>query len=487
MTDAAFSCDHRARSTGHADTLILIPSMSYSEGVLAAVPYARYFGERSLSDLGALRDPGVRVVLVNADRIDPWIIDQMLRELSGGAARHRDMRRRLRCLVPNASGHMSLADAVLADPQTMADLRDAVGGAKSALLVNFAASDATDELANRLGIPAEEGPADFADHWGTKSGSKTLFQESGVLCARGELDVVRDEAGVRRLARQLAAADPPAERVIVKLDAAEWASGIGNAVIHCATLERTGEIQRSVQRLLQPWEAYSRALAAGGAIVEEFIAGASSWPSAQGYVGRDGRCELLGVHEQILIDGEYLGCIFPVDQDIALEVSDVMMRLGATLERRGFRGSFGVDFIVVGERIYAMEVNLRKVGPSHVIKVVAAYVGSDATPTSRSIVGMPIAYVNRRLHDPELFTTLTPRSAFAALDRHRLTYDGRTETGTLLHIASALGPAGFVETTSIAKTPKHARDLDRRAEAALIAAARGARGGCRQGQARMNL
>lgn len=477
MNDTAITCNHRARSVSLADTLILLPSMSYSDGVLAAVPYARYFGERSLADLATLRDPGMRVVLVNADEIDPWIIDQELVNLSAGdASLHRDMRRRLRCLVPRASGHTSLADAVLADPHAFAQLRDAVRGRRSALLVNFAASGATDELAKRLGIPAEEGPAAFADRWGTKSGGKTLLCESGVLCARGELDVVHSEAAVARLARRLMAAEPPADRVIVKLDASAWASGIGNAVVRCATLQRTGDLQRSVERLLQPWDEYSRSLADSGAIVEEYVSGATSWPSAQGYIGPNACSELLAVHDQILVDGEYLGCTFPVNQDVASDVSEATARLGATLARRGFRGSFGVDFIVADAGLYAMEVNLRKVGPSHVIKAVHAHVARDEAAMTRSIVGMPIAYVHRRLHHPELFATLTPRSAFAALDRQRLTYDRRTHTGTLLHIAGALRPAGFVETTSIATTAAHAREIDERAAASLTAAARRARG-----------
>lgn len=473
MNDGLLGRDDHAHSVSRADTLILLPSMNYSEGVLAAVPYARYFGERSLSELVALREPDVRVVLVNADKIDPWIIDQALVSLSiGDEPLQRDMRRRLRCLVPSSGGRTSLAEAVLADPQVIAHLRHAVRGARSALLVNFAASDATDELAEQLGIPAEERDAEFADRWGTKSGGKTLFHESGVRCARGELEVVHSENAVMRLARRLATADPPAERVIVKLDSSEWASGIGNAVVRCGALQRTGDLQRSVERLLQPWDDYSRALTADGAIVEEYLPGITSWPSAQGYVRSHGGVELLAVHEQILVEGEYLGCIFPVRQDVAFETGDALLRLGDALERRGFHGSFGVDFIVADGRLYATEVNVRKVGPSHVIKDVHTHIGRHAADTSRSIMGMPIAYVHRRLYKPELLTALTPRSALGALHRHRLTYDRCTHTGTLLHILGALRPAGFVETTSIARTLARACEIDEQATTVLTAAAR---------------
>lgn len=89
MNDILIPRDARARSASPADTLILLPSMNYSEGVLAAAPYVRYFGERSLSELVALREPGVRVVMINADKIDPWIIDQALASLSVGDEPHR--------------------------------------------------------------------------------------------------------------------------------------------------------------------------------------------------------------------------------------------------------------------------------------------------------------------------------------------------------------------------------------------------------------
>ncbi len=149
----------RTGSAGPADTLILLPSMSYSEGLLDAVPYVRYFGERSLCDLPALRDPRMRVVLVTAEQIDPWIIDNVLVELSD-ADDHlkRDMCRRLTCVVPQAGGRSPLADAVLADPHAMQQLHDAVRHAGSAVLVNFAASAMTDELARRLGVPARRAP-----------------------------------------------------------------------------------------------------------------------------------------------------------------------------------------------------------------------------------------------------------------------------------------------------------------------------------------
>jgi hypothetical protein len=336
--------------------------------------------------------------------------------------------------------------------------------------VNFTASHATDELAEQLGIPAEEAPVGLAERWGTKSGSKTVFRQAAVLCPRGDPDAVRSVAAATHAAQRLATADPPPERVIVRLNASAWGDGFGNAVVRCSTLLRTGDLQRSVETLAQPWQEYCQELADGGAIVEEYVPDGTCCPSAQGRIGRDGTIELLAVHEQILVAGEYLGCTFPAEQDVTVAISDAMTSVGVALARHGVRGSFGVDFIVSGGKAYATEINLRKVGPSHVIQAVHALIlGGSATG---SIVGMPGAYVHRRLHRPELFTALNPQSALAALRREGLSYDPRTRTGTLLHIMGALRPVGYVETTSVATTPAQARELDEQALAALTATAR---------------
>jgi L-propargylglycine--L-glutamate ligase len=459
------------------DLLLLLPSMAYSEGLLDALPFIRYFGERSLSDLAALRDPRRRVVLLTAEAIDPWIVERTLADLSEGDERLRaDMRRRLACVVPSRRGREPLADAVLGDPATLGRLRDDVAAATSALLVNFSASPATDALAAELGVPAEEGPAGLADRWGTKAGSKTVFREAGVPCPAGELEVLRSVEDATRAALALAASsEAQRTRVIVKLDAADWGDGLGNAVVRSDELLRTGDLAGAVESLLQPWDGYARELAAGGAIVEGYVEHASGWPSGQGRIDPAGGFELLAVHEQLLDAGEYRGCRFPVDARVADAVSGAMTRIAAALARRGVRGSFGVDFILAEGRVYATEINLRKIGPSHVIKAVHARAGLDASADGRgSIMGLPIAYVNRRLQDPELLTALSPRAAVEALERAGLGYERETGTGVLLQIMGALAPVGFVETISLARSGPLASELDRRAEDVLRTAARDA-------------
>jgi hypothetical protein len=472
MTSAASTSRGPVRPV---DTLIVALSMRNPESLLAALPFLRYFGERGLSELAVLRDPTTRVILVNTEEIDQWIIDRTLRDLSAGDERaRRSMEERLDCLVPSACGAAPLAEAVLADPGTLERLQDALRSSRSAMLVNYGAFSETDELAARLGIPAEEGPAGPAELWGTKAGGKSLLHEAQVLCPPGELEVVRSVEAATAAAHRLATADPQTERVIVRLSTSEFGDGLGNAIVRCSTLLRTGDLRRAIDSMHLSWAEYCGELELGGAIVEHHIESATCWPSAQAIIGRDGVLSVLAVHEQIMVGDAYRGCRFPVDAALAEPVIEAMRRVGGALQRHGFRGSFGVDFLAAGGRTYATEINIRKLGPSHVIKAVAdlaAAGGAVSGHGAGSIIGLPIAYVHRWLHDPGLYTALTPASALEALRSRGLAYDPQTRTGTLLHIMGGLRAAGYVETTSVARTAAEANEVDERAVAALTDAA----------------
>lgn len=457
-------------SPADAGTLVLLPAREYGEILRERLPFSRHFGERGLADLTALRDRRRRAVLITAEPIDPWLVDRALEDLCkadvevGG-----DMRRRLMCVVVRPQGTQPLADAVLANPAALTQLRAALGATASALLVNFAASDACDRLAQELGIAVEEGPAHQAARWGAKAGGKRLFREAGVLCTRGDPQVLRSGAEVMQAARQLAAADPALERIMVKLDAATSSAGAGNAVIRVDAIDDDADLWDVVESMRQPRDTYARDLARDGAIVEEFLPAIASSPSAQGYIGPDGAFELLAIHDQILASGAYGGCTFPVEPAVAAAVGEAMARIGPQLAGHGVRGSFGVDFAHASGRTYAIEINVRKLGPSHVIKAVRALAKGEAG--GAGIVDMPGAYVHRRLHHPEVLTALTPRTAFEALSDARLLYDPRTGTGALLHIPGALRRFGYVESTALAPDAAAARSLDEQVEATLVAAA----------------
>jgi L-propargylglycine--L-glutamate ligase len=450
-------------------TYILLYSIDYDEGVLAEMPYAASFGERSLARLGLLRSPDVRVVLVLPRPVGDDIIDYHLRDVvgldEGEAGRARA---RLRVVSPRGFSPVPLVHLVLDDPDLIEQLRTEAAAADAAVLVNFTPSAEMEDLATRLGAVVEEGPWRPAEQWGSKSGSKTAFRLSGIAACRGSSTPWFSVASVRDAALRLATTAPRPAQVVVKLDHASWSGGVGNAVIDCRLLLEGGDLAGAVHKVLQPWDAFVRRIPTDGAIVEEYVPSSSS-PSGQGTIDAAGVVTVRGSHQQILRHGEYVGCIFPAPENLRDRIGDAVFQVGKTLAQSGVRGTFGVDFLALetGE-LFAAEINVRKLGPTHVSSYVETVVGDrlrlDGT-LERS--GTPIAYVNRRRPGHPEWLGVSPATARAALKAQGLLFDRATRSGAILHILGALPTCGFVETTCVAPSVDEARAVDAQVTAVL--------------------
>ena len=352
-----------------------------------------------------------------------------------------------------------LDDAVL-----LARLKDVIERATTARLMNFAPSPADERLAERLGLPVMEGPFAASQRWGGKSGSKQIFAASGIPCPRGELGTLHTVDDIGRAAMALAGTTSPARRVIVKLDDASWGDAIGNAVIDCDRIDDLGDLAGAVDTIHQPWDDFVHEVARSGAIVEEYLEDVACSPSGQGFVDADGRVSVSGTHEQITVDGQYLGCRFPGRPDFVSRVRAAVVEVGGALHARGVRGTFGVDFVGLrGGDLLATEINVRKIGPSHALAYARAVSRDD---------GGPGHYVHRRFYEPLELAALDPDAAVQALRDSGLLYDSETREGALLHILGALRTCGYVEITSIAQTQAAAEAVDRRVQAALLENAR---------------
>ena len=292
-------------------TAIVIYSISYSDGVLRELPYVEYFYERCLSQLGRLTDSETRVVVVTPAPVDPVILNYHFSDILGlsGAARRSAVRRTL-FLSPDSSDVGSLAERVLDDDRLLSRLLDERSAADDVTLVNFAASDAIAQLGTLLGIEVEEGPPELATRWGSKSGSKTAFERGGVPAAAGTADVLRSTAEVTSAALDLARRHD-VSRVVVKLDDAEWASGIGNAVVDIEQLRATQRLESAIVQILQPWDDFAAEVGRGGAIVEEYLRDVACTPSGQGYIEPDGNVRVVSTHDQHVVHDEYVGCVYP--------------------------------------------------------------------------------------------------------------------------------------------------------------------------------
>ena len=135
-----------------------------------------------------------------------------------------------------------------------------------------------------------------------------------------------------------------------------------------------------------------------GGIVEEFVDAVSASPSGQGYIGPLGTLRPLSTHDQVLggSDGQvFEGSTFPADPRYRLRVQEETLKVGEVLQAKGARGRFAVDFVEAGQRLSAIEINLRKGGTTHPMLSMAVITEGHydaATGTFVSGQGSPKCY-----------------------------------------------------------------------------------------------
>lgn len=241
-------------------------------------------------------------------------------------------------------------------------------------------------------------------------------------------------------------------------------------MIDGARLRESSDLSSSVETVQQDWDDIVGEVGAGGAIVEEYLAGRICSPSGQAYIDRAGEVHVLSTHEQYTVVDQYLGCEFPADDCFRPGIHGALVKVGRKLAANGVRGTFGVDFISLNDgSLLATEINLRKVGPSHAVAYAEAVAGRKVGPDGNLRVnGEPLYFSHRRVHQPQVLRGLSPQAAVQGLVDDGLSYDPASGKGTLLHILGALGPLGYVETTCLGRSRREAADASDAAFASLV-------------------
>ncbi|MEX2980547.1 L-propargylglycine--L-glutamate ligase BesA [Streptomyces sp. C36] len=453
-------------------TRILIYAFNYADRILQEVPYLRFSAERSLCFLWDLRDPAVRAVVITSEPVDPYTLEYHFRDVFRFDDRTiESVRERLTLLTPDSHQLRPLDDLVLGEDRIVDALRSAAQDSTRTTIVHFMASDSLDELARRVGAGLEEGSQPFVTRWGSKGGGKEILLRAGVAVPDGSAEELRSEEGVLREIERLSSGPRRARRVMVKLSASTYAASIGNVLIDCAKLTDTGNLLTAAEVIRMPADDFYQELAEGGAIVEEFLEEVTSSPSGQGYIRADGSVKVVACHDQVLSGGQYWGCRFPAEERWRPVITEAVRRTGAVLSELGHRGTFGIDFVIAGERgPLAVEINLRKVGPSHVLRYAEALVGREVDEDGllRHADGRPVCYVHGRLLEPEALGRLDPRAAVERLKAEGLLYRPDKGEGVVLHVLGALRSCGFVELTALAPDFEAADAYSKAAEAALM-------------------
>ncbi len=209
-------------------TVLIVPSLSLDQDVLAKITGVHHYEERMLCLLLLLRMPRTRVIYVTSTPISDTIIDYYLHLLPGVPEVHA--RRRLTLVSCNDASLEPLSQKILARPRILDRIREAIPERASAHMTCFTVSELERKLALALGIPIY-GCDPSLQHWGSKSGSRKVFREAGIDLPFGFEDLA-DAGDVTDALAELKSKKPELDKAVVKLN--EGFSGEGNAVFDFA-------------------------------------------------------------------------------------------------------------------------------------------------------------------------------------------------------------------------------------------------------------
>jgi len=454
---------HPERISGIKKVQIVIPSLSVDTDELQKVEGVSHYEERSLYSLLSLKDPSLYLIYVTSLPLLPSTVHHYLSLVGESASKRVAF-----FSTFDDSAKQTLTMKILQRPRLIAKIRQLMNcfGDVERDMMCFIPTHDEHELAKRLDATLAASPEDV-QCWGTKSGSRKIFKESKVPHPRGVCESIWDE---NELAKQVSALwkdIPSMKRLVVKLN--EGFSGKGNALLLMEPIaSRIGDSDEQKTRISEikaefpnlkfesdseTWENFKQRIEEIGCIIEEFIEGEEKKsPSLQATVHEDGSTKILSTHEQVLggDDGQvYLGCHFPCDTSYRLKLHQYGKNIAEALSKKGARGRFAVDFIIVpnGEDsdIFAIEINLRQGGTTHPYETLQLLTGGDYSEEQGSFVteqGDEKYYVASDNLQKEFYRGVLPSDLISILEEHELLYNKESHTGCVLHLMGALSQFG---------------------------------------------
>ncbi len=460
--------------------ILVIPSLSIDQRELKKVEGHEHYEERLLFSLIRLWNPRNRLIYVTSVPLHPSVVDYYLQLLPGIPFSHA--RNRLLLLSTYDSSLKPLTQKILERPRLLDRIRQALRLDKS-LMICYNSSHLEADLSLKLGVPLYAADPDL-QIWGSKSGSRQIFAESGVPHPDGS-ERIWNAAELAEAAADLWERQPTLKRMVVKLN--EGVSGEGNALLDLRPImdlapgngshaERVAAISDRFLKLRfqakeETWENFSGRITELGAIVEAFVEGEiKRSPSVQGRITPLGEVEIISTHDQILggPDGQiYLGCRFPADEIYRLQLQQIGLKIGRRLAEKGALERYGVDFIAVKQGdgkwdIQAIEINLRKGGTTHpfmTLKLLTNGRYELSTGLFYSQQGRPKYYIATDNLQKDRYQGLLPNDLMDIIAHHRLHFDTGTETGTVFHLMGCLSQFGKLGLTSIGDSPQQAEEI----------------------------
>lgn len=470
--------------------ILIVPSLSIDQRELQKIQGCEHYEERLLFSLIRLRNPRNRLIYVTSMPLHPSIIDYYLQLLPGIPFSHA--RHRLLLLSTYDSSLKPLSQKILERPRLIERIRQALRLDK-AFMTCYNSTFLEAELSLKLNVPLYAAAPDL-QIWGTKSGSRQIFDQSGVPHPDGS-ELVWNSLDLATAAADLWERQPTLKRMVVKLN--EGISGEGNAILDLRSLLDVsphknshppisqGQISQDkrvvtinnnfanlrFQAIQETWSNFSQRISELGAIVESFIEGEIKFsPSVQGRITPNGNVEILSTHDQILggPDGQiYLGCRFPANEKYRVQLQNLGLQVGQKLAEKGALERFGVDFVVVDQGngrwdIQAIEINLRKGGTTHPFMTLKLLTNGHydlSTGLFYSQQGKAKYYVATDNLQKDRYRGLLPNDLMDIIAHHRLHFDSGTETGTVFHLMGCLSQFGKLGLTSIGDSPQQAEEI----------------------------
>lgn len=456
-------------------TVLIVPSLTLDQQVMAKVTGAHHYEERMLCLLLLLRLPRTRIIYVTSTPVSEAIVDYYLHLLPGVPAQHA--RRRLTLVSCDDASPVPLSKKILDRPRTIDRIRQAIPDISSAHMSCFIVTDLERKLALALGLPVY-GCDPSLSYWGTKSGSRHIFRQAGIELPAGFEDL-KDPSDIARALAELKAMKPGLAKAVVKLE--EGFSGEGNAIVDLRDAPSGGALRSWIEDRLpsmafeargMDWPLYQQKLCAMGGIVEEFIPGeVKQSPSVQFRIDPRGRLDVVSTHDQVLggANGQiFLGCRFPADDAYRIAIQERGLAAARVLADKGALGRFGIDFLSVKQgndwQHTAIEINLRKGGTTHPFLMLhfltdGAY--DTATGQFLTATGQPRCYFATDNLESDRYRGLTPADLIDIAAMNGLHFHAATGEGVAFHLIGALSEFGKLGVVCIGETQARAETLYR--------------------------
>ncbi|WP_431230460.1 peptide ligase PGM1-related protein [Paenarthrobacter nicotinovorans] len=437
--------------------LVVLYAVDFDETVHSRYPEIGNFTERGLFHLSRLKDVGTEIVFIANGPVDSAVIDYHLGYvMSFKAAAAVHARERLHIRTPRHLLDSGLSSSVLRDVELLNDLKHLAESADHVELLIYGSDPNTDAIGRVLGIRPSEGPSTVADTWGNKSGSKRAFERAGIRTpATSKLPVHSREELIE------AAQDLFTDRctaVIAKIDSTQFGSGIGNIVLN-QDLFSPDSLPSVLDRLLEV-DDFRKNMELHGVVVQEYISEVHRNLGIFGTIDSLGAVRLGPCYEQTSPEVNFGGAISGhLTSELCSSIRQATQKVGDLLYEEGYAGCFGIDFVEDRfGRLYALEINVRKVGSYHPFAFVDIALSRSTDPERSAdpiTSGSVVIFRQMTVPSPGL---LSIDSLLSTLRNSGLLFSRKTGRGVILHILGAVPAFGLLEATCIGDNVSDAMD-----------------------------